>query len=47
MQKIGPNSDWIQHVIDEIEEINKLSLPFDPIHAMGIPEGGLELDKFI
>ncbi|EGQ8068571.1 TPA: Abi family protein [Vibrio parahaemolyticus] len=47
VQKIGPNSDWIQHVIDEIEEINKLSLPFDPIHAMGIPEGGLELDKFI
>jgi abortive infection bacteriophage resistance protein len=47
VQKIGPNSDWIQHVIDEIDEINSLKLPFDPLQSMGIPPDGLELDKFL
>lgn len=45
VEKVGPNSDWIQHIIDAID--NLPPLPFNTYHAMGIPEGGLDIDKFI
>jgi abortive infection bacteriophage resistance protein len=44
VQKIGPNSDWIQHICDEIE--NLPNLPIDYQKAMGIPEAGLSIDPF-
>jgi abortive infection bacteriophage resistance protein len=45
VQKIGPNSDWIQHIIDEIE--NLPNLPINYKKAMGIPEAGLSIDPFL
>ncbi len=45
VQKIGPNSDWIQHVIDEID--NFPDLPINFMKAMGIPEAGLSIDLFL
>ena len=45
VQKIGPNSDWIQHVIDEIE--NFPDLPINHKKAIGIPEAGLSIDPFL
>ncbi|MDV6316249.1 Abi family protein [Idiomarina sp. HP20-50] len=45
VRNIGPNSDWIQHVLEEIESIP--DLPFDVMGAMGIPANGLSIDLFI
>jgi abortive infection bacteriophage resistance protein len=43
--KIGPNSDWIQHVIEEIESFPNLPICYKK--AMGIPEAGLSIDLFL
>lgn len=45
VEKIGPNSDWIQHVVDEID--NFPNLPINHLKAMGIPETGLSIDQFL
>lgn len=45
VQKIGPNSDWIQHVIDEIEASPKL--PICIKSSMGLPEEDLNISLFI
>ncbi|MEQ3514411.1 Abi family protein [Pseudoalteromonas sp. BZB3] len=44
VQKIGPNSDWIRNVLDEIE--SSPDLPICMKTSMGIPEGGLDLNLF-
>lgn len=43
--KIGPNSDWIQHIYEEIN--NFPALPICHKKAMGIPEAGLSIDPFL
>lgn len=45
VQKIGPNSDWIQHIFDELESTP--NLPINYRKAMGIPEAGLSIDPFL
>lgn len=45
LQQIGPNSDWIQHIIDLIEDFPQL--PLNHESSMGIPNGGLNIDDFI
>ena len=45
VRNIGPNSDWIQHVLEEIESLP--DLPFDTMEAIGAPENGLSIDLFI
>ncbi|AVI65856.1 abortive phage infection protein [Shewanella sp. WE21] len=45
VQKIGPNSDWIQHLIEEIEMFPNLPICYKK--AMGIPDVGLSIDSFL
>ncbi|ELB2903497.1 Abi family protein [Vibrio alginolyticus] len=45
IQQIGPNSDWIQHFIDEIDSFPNLPLCYK--ESMGIPESGMNIDNFI
>ena len=45
VKNIGPNSDWIINVLDELE--NFPQLPICCKSAMGIPEEGLLIDKFL
>ena len=45
VQKIGPNSDWIQHIVAELE--NFPSVPFCYKSSMGIPENGTDIDLFL
>lgn len=42
---IGPNSDWIQHVIDEFKQLP--TFPFSVYEAMGIPEQEFSIDPFV
>lgn len=46
VRRIGPNSAWITEIIEEIEQAMTLTLPFDLCAAMGIPDDGLNIDKF-
>lgn len=45
VEHIGPNSDWIQHIVDEID--NFPALPFCYKKAMGIPMEGISIDPFL
>ncbi|KOO01865.1 Abi family protein [Vibrio nereis] len=45
IQQIGPNSDWIQHFIDEVDSFS--NLPLCHKESMGIPESGMNIDNFI
>ncbi len=45
VENVGPNSDWIQHVIEEIDQLP--DLPIDCLAALGIPSTGLSIDLFL
>jgi len=45
VQRIGPNSEWIVHVIDLLDEFPNMPLNRD--HAMGIPESALNRDRTV
>lgn len=45
VQKIGPNSDWIQHICEELQ--NFPNLPFEQNASMGLPDDGVSIDPFL
>lgn len=45
IQQIGPNSDWIQHFIDEVNSFP--DLPLCHKDSMGIPASGISIDSFV
>ncbi|PVZ70314.1 Abi family protein [Pelagibaculum spongiae] len=45
VQKIGPNSDWIQHIIQEMDSFPNLPICYKS--SMGIPAEGCNIDHFI